>query len=76
DSISDENRQIVELIQNTIVNDPPFDPKQGHLIKPGIDSELDQLRHVVTHSREWIAQLEADERQKTGISSLKIRYNS
>ena len=64
-----------ELIRQHLVDIPAFDPRSGGLIKAGVNPELDALRHRVTHSREWLAELEATERERTGISSLKIKFN-
>jgi DNA mismatch repair protein MutS len=68
-------KKIRTLIANTIVDDPPVDTKAGGLVKRGVDPELDRLRDIVSNSKQWIAQLEATERQRTGISSLKIKFN-
>jgi len=53
----------------------PFDPRHGHLFSLKFTRKLDVLRHTVEHSRDWIAQLETQERAKTGIPSLKIKFN-
>ncbi len=66
---------IEELINHTLMEHPPLDPRQGGLIQRGIDTELDKLHAITMNSREWIAQLEASEKEKTGIGSLKIKFN-
>ena len=58
-----------------IVEDPPLETKQGGIIKGGVNRELDQLRQQVGGGKEFLAQLEARERQRTGITSLKVRFN-
>jgi DNA mismatch repair protein MutS len=67
--------QVVELISNAIIDDPPLGIKQSGYIRPGFDAELDDIRSMRTHARDWIAQYEASERRRTGIQSLKVRYN-
>ncbi|MBA3724000.1 MAG: DNA mismatch repair protein MutS [Candidatus Levybacteria bacterium] len=66
---------IISLIQTYIVAEPPISIREGHMIMDGIDSELDRLRDIVGGSREWIVALEKQEREKTGIGSLKVRFN-
>jgi DNA mismatch repair protein MutS len=64
------------LLERTLVDDPPADLKSGGVIRDGYDPELDRLRQVRTDGKQWIAQLEAKERQRTGIPSLKVGYNA
>jgi len=63
-------------IENTLVEEPPLTTKQGYLIRQGVSAELDELIELSTHSQNLLAKMEAEEREKTGISSLKIRYNN
>lgn len=63
-------------VQNTLVEDPPLSTKQGYLIRRGVSSELDELIDLSTNAQGLLARMEAEEREKTGISTLKIRYNS
>lgn len=63
-------------IRDTLVEDPPLSTKQGHLIRKGVSSELDELIELSTDAHSLLARMEAEEREKTGISSLKIRYNN
>jgi DNA mismatch repair protein MutS len=63
-------------IENTLVEEPPLTTKQGYLIRQGVFAELDELIELSTQSQNLLARMEADEREKTGISSLKIRYNN
>ncbi len=66
---------IVELIDSTITEDPPFSVREGGMIRTGCSSELDELRHDMTHSSDLMAKVEAKEREQTGIPKLKIGYN-
>jgi len=67
--------EVTGLIEKSIVDDPPFSIKDGGFICPGFDAELDEIRGARSHAKEWIAQFEATEKRRTGISSLKVRYN-
>jgi DNA mismatch repair protein MutS len=67
--------EVIDLIDRGIVDDPPFSLKDGGYIRPGFDVELDEIRDIRTHAKEWIRQFEAGERRRTGIHSLKVRYN-
>ncbi len=73
--INPDLNSLITHLHHTLVADPPFDPKNGYLIQDGIEPELDSLRKIVRESRDWIAQLEIQERQRSGISSLKIKFN-
>ena len=66
---------MVELIGRAIVDDPPFVLREGGLIRAGYHAELDELRSISREGKGWIARLEQDEKQRTGISTLKVRYN-
>lgn len=66
---------LIQLIESQIIDDPPFDPRQGKLIRQGVDPKLDKLKNVIQNSRQFIAQLEMDEKKKTNISSLKVKFN-
>lgn len=68
-------RDIADLIEKAIVDDPPISVKEGGIIKEGYNEEVDRLRKAATEGKNWIAELEAKERERTGIKSLKIRYN-
>ena len=67
--------KVINKIDKTFVDEPPIDTKIGGMIRDGINKDLDTLRNVITNSKEYIAKLEKDEREKTGISSLKIKFN-
>jgi len=64
-----------ELIDKSINEDPPLSVKEGGIIKEGYDELVDRYRKATTEGKNWIADLEARERERTGIKSLKIRYN-
>lgn len=63
------------LIDQAIDEDPPLSVKEGGIIKPGYHQDVDDYRRAATEGKSWIADLEAKERERTGIKSLKIRYN-
>lgn len=63
------------LIEKAIVDDPPFSTADGGMIRKGYDETLDRYRDASKNGKRWIAELEAKERQETGIKSLKIGYN-
>lgn len=66
---------IVKLIDETIVEEPPFSVREGGMIKSGVSAELDELHMDMTDSSGLMASIEAGEREKTGIPKLKIGYN-
>ncbi len=67
--------ELDERIEKVLVNEPPLSVKDGGLIREGFSAELDELRGLSTSGKDFIARLEATERQRTGINSLKVRYN-
>lgn len=67
--------QVVDLIERGIVDHPPLGIKEGGFIRQGFDPELDELRSLRTDAKDWIAQFEVAEKRRTGITSLKVRYN-
>ncbi len=68
--------EIVALLERAIVNDPPISIRDGGMIKEGYDKNLDELNKMSLHGRDWIAEMQQHERERTGIKSLKIGYNS
>ncbi len=66
---------VYELIDKTIVEEPPIAIKEGGIIKTGYDEEIDKLKTATTDGKNWIIQLEAEEREKTGIKGLKVGFN-
>ena len=71
----DTLEELCNLIQTAIQDDPPLAMKEGGIIKDGYNEEVDRLRSAKSDGKEWLAKLEADEREKTGIKNLRIRYN-
>jgi DNA mismatch repair protein MutS len=69
-------QEVVDLIENAIVDDPPSTISDGGVISDGYNAELDELRFIARSSKEFIANLQQKERERTGIPSLKIDYNS
>jgi len=68
-------QDIYELIEKSIVEEPPISVKEGGIIKLGYDPEIDVLKKATTEGKTWIVQLEAREREKTGIKGLKVGFN-
>jgi DNA mismatch repair protein MutS len=64
------------LIAATIVDEPPVNLAEGGVIRAGVDAELDELRELGRSGRQALAGIEERERQRTGIGSLKVRFNS
>jgi DNA mismatch repair protein MutS len=63
------------LISTAIVSDPPHSVRDGGMIREGYDHDLDELRNISKNGKSWIANFQAEETDRTGISSLKIGYN-
>ena len=71
DTLSD----IYTLIENAIVEEPPFSVREGGFIKAGYHADVDHLREIETNSRGWIEKIEETEREATGIKTLKVGFN-
>jgi len=71
----DELQDVAQLIDHAIVDDPPITLREGKLIRPEYNDELDELRTISREGKNWIAALERQERERTGINSLKVKYN-
>ena len=71
----DDLTELARKIDRTIATDPPATVKEGGLIRDGYDDGLDELRVISRDGKAWITALERQEREKSGIESLKIRYN-
>jgi DNA mismatch repair protein MutS len=67
---------IVQLIERSIVSEPPMSVRDGNIIREGYDGELDDLIAVSRDGKRWIARLEAKERKRTGINTLKVGFNN
>ncbi|MDD6450284.1 MAG: DNA mismatch repair protein MutS [Lachnospiraceae bacterium] len=66
---------LYSLIDSAIDDDPPVSVHDGGIFKSGYNREVDELRDLKTHGKEWLANLEEEEKEKTGIKNLRIRYN-
>ena len=71
----DPLEDVCALLQRAIVDDPPFSVREGGFIREGYDAEVDRLRAILSGGRGVIAEVEAREKEKTGIKSLKVGYN-
>ncbi|MFZ5648824.1 MAG: DNA mismatch repair protein MutS [Bacillota bacterium] len=71
DSLTD----LCELIRSSIAEDPPATVKEGNIIKSGYSADVDRLRSIQGEGKSWLARLESEERENTGIRSLKIGFN-
>ncbi|HKS69869.1 MAG TPA: DNA mismatch repair protein MutS, partial [Ktedonobacterales bacterium] len=67
--------ELAELIERAIVDEPPLTLADGGVIRPGYSAEIDTIVNASRHAREWVAALEAAERERTGIANLKVGYN-
>ena len=67
--------ELVTHIEKAIAEDPPLSVTEGGLVRRGYDQELDDLRDIAYSGKDWIARLQKDERERTGVSSLKIGFN-
>ena len=70
----DELKDITELIEKSIVDEPPISVKEGGIIKTGYDEEVDEYRKASTEGKSWLVEIEAKEREATGIKNLKVGY--
>jgi DNA mismatch repair protein MutS len=75
-SAVDELTDLRQRIEITVIPEPPISLSDGGVIQPGVDQELDQLRDLSRNSKQFLAQIEQRERQRTGIASLKVKFNS
>lgn len=66
---------IYHLIDASIIEEPPIAIREGGLIKEGFDENIDTLRHAKTEGKNWLAKLEEEDRERTGIKNLRIKYN-
>ena len=71
----DPLKELCALINRAIVDEPPVSIREGGMIREGFSQEADKLRSAKTEGKTWLAQLEARERDNTGIRNLKIKYN-
>jgi DNA mismatch repair protein MutS len=71
----DDLQDVYHLIDDTIISNAPLSSREGGIMEDGYNKELDELRKVTREGTQWIAELEARERSRTGIESLKIKFN-
>ena len=71
----DALEELYQLINESIIEEPPISVREGGLIKDGYNENVDTYRHAKTEGKTWLAELEAKEREKTGIKNLKIKFN-
>ena len=71
----DDLPQLRQLISSAIVDEPPFSVREGGFIRLGYDAEVDRLRNILTGGKDLVAGIEAREKEKTGIKSLKVGFN-
>ncbi len=67
--------ELRQVLDDALVDDPPLSPREGGLIRPGYNAELDELRDIARGGKEWIARFQTQECQRTGINSLKVGFN-
>ena len=67
---------IYELIDKSIVEEPPLAIKESGIIKEGFDADIDHFREAGTNGKQWLAQMEEEEKEKTGIKNLRIKYSN
>ncbi len=71
----DDLTDVYQLIQSSITEEPPIGVREGGIIREGFHEEVDKLRKAKTEGKTWIAKLEEEEREKTGIKNLKVKFN-
>ena len=71
----DTLEDLCTLISSAICEEPPLAMKEGDIIRDGYNEEVDRLRSAKTEGKNWLADLEAEEREKTGIKNLRVKYN-
>ncbi len=74
DAMNDHAR-VTDLVGRAIVDEPPAVAKSGGMIREGFNAKLDELRHLATSGKDWIVEFQQQERERTGIKSLKVGYN-
>ena len=66
---------VADRIDQSIAEEPPLSVREGKMIRPGYNKDVDELRAIMEHGSEWVRKVEAEEREKTGIKTLRIAYN-
>lgn len=75
DTDMDALTDLSDLIERSIIDEPPISTRDGGMIREGFHAEIDKLRQAKTEGKNWLAKLETEERERTGIKGLKIKYN-
>lgn len=75
DLIASDITALILMIEDMLLDEPGLDVRNGQMIKRGVQKDLDELHSIINDSREWLTQLEEQEKEKTGITTLKIKYN-
>lgn len=71
----DTLEDVKEVIENAIIDDPPISTKDGGMIRPGFNAEIDELHSILKNSKQILSDIEAKYREETGIKTLKVGYN-
>ena len=71
----DPLEELTDLIEQAIVDEPPFSVREGGIIRPGYNEDVDRLRDVMTHGREMVAEIETRTRESCGIKNIRIKFN-
>lgn len=71
----DTLEDVCKLVEDAIIEEPPIQVKEGGIIKEGYNEEVDRLRKAKTEGKTWLAELEAKEKEQTGIKNLRVKYN-
>ena len=71
----DDFKDLVDLLERSIEDEPPLQVKEGGIIRRGFDADIDRLREAKTQGKQWLMDLEAQDQERTGIKNLRIKYN-
>ena len=71
----DDFKDLLDLLDRSIEEEPPITVREGGIIKTGFDENIDHLREARTKGKQWLMDLEAEDRERTGIKNLRIKYN-
>ena len=74
-SVNFEDKDVYKMIFDAIVEEPPIQSKEGGIIKEGYNSDIDYLRNAKSEGKNWLAELENTERERTGIKNLRVKFN-
>lgn len=71
-----EFKELVQLLESALTDEPPANTREGGIIRDGFNAELDELRSASSSGKKWLAELQESERKRTGIDTLKIKFNN